>query len=242
MTSSIAHLAHDRKTGRLTISLEVGRGDTLHRLLIDEVTQPGRFEETVYGWIYKHNDQQWGYPGSTFGPHQVAIQYRVQAPALKTSYEVGDPPSTLGHGRIAPEDLVPMLWDAGFRDEHLLWGLAIARGESAYWYLARNWLPSSGFRPAGTVIGVPGPDAAWNQDHTQQGHSDRGLFQVNSRFHGRFTDYQCDDPPQACAVLWSMTGGGVDWRAWGMSKPIDEWYGRFFDELRPVVETFLSTK
>lgn len=243
MTSRIAHLQHIEKTGRLVVSLEVGRGDTLHRLLIDEVTQPGRFIETGYGHLYQHTDGGWGWPGASFGTHAVAIQYRVQAPALRSEFWVDDPPSTFGTEKIAPADLVPHLWAAGFRTEaHLTNGLAIAAGESGYFVRARNWLPSSGFRPAGTVIGVEGPAAAWNHDHTQQGHSDRGLYQINTRFHFRFDDAQCDDPAEAAKVLWSMTGGGVDWRAWGWAKPIEEHYAKHFPAARTIVQAFLAAK
>jgi len=88
---------------------------------------------------------------------------------------------------------------------------------------------------------VQGPPAAWNRDHTQQGHSDRGLFQYNSYWFRHLTDAVCDDPALACTALKAHTDKN-GWGSWGWGKPIDEHYGQFMPELRPIVQQFLASK
>lgn len=253
MTTRIALVSFDAKTGRTTVSLDVPIGDTSHVLVVDGARQPGKFVETHWvGALYQHPDGVWGWPGASYGGHTIKIQYRTAAQPLldTTSLNVGDPPPTLGTDRVWPaENLLPFLWDAGFRSERdLLYGLGIAVGEGGLYTHARNWLPSQGFRPAGDTLGVEGPAAAWNSGHSQQGSSDRGLFQVNWYYHSQYSDAQCDNPAEACRVLFTMTGGGADWSAWGFGAG-GEHYSQYFDAavhgypaLRPLVQTFIASK
>lgn len=264
MTDSthVAFLSYDAHTQRAGLSMDVAEGDTVGPLIIDGgPKQPGMFTGSSYGWVYFGGDGLPGIPNLGYGPHVLTI--RCQSTSgdgtsstattrnIVAQIGVPDPPPTFGDGRLDyhhPEVLLPFLWNAGFRDhDHLMWGMAIAEGESGLWPHARNWLPSSGFRPAGTVVGVQGPAAAWDAPHLRQGHSDRGLFQINSKAWPKFPDNACDDPAFACALVWAMTRSGSDWSAWGFGAGAAH-YARFFDgdggypPLRPLVAAFLASK
>lgn len=243
---------------RLIVDIGPEEGESTPRLVVDGIQRPGTFVPTIYGTLFQDTDGQWGLRGLGYGPHTVRIRWqrttilgirkgaRIDVPDVF----VPNPPATLAGPRLwPPQNLLPYLWQAGFATEQqLLNALSIAVGESGLYTKARNWLPSQGFRPGTDVIGVWGPTAAWNVDHSQQGSSDRGLFQVNWYYHKQFTDRQCDDPEIACQTLWTMTGGGKDWRAWGFGAGAEH-YSQYWDTaahgypaLRPLVQAFLATK
>ncbi len=254
MTTTIALAAHDRKTGRATVSAARGENDSNLLLLVDERVRLGTFIDTPYGALYRHTDGQWGLPDLGYGPHTFAVSYETRSAAASPPAQafVLNPPSTLGTDRIPvahPEQLLPHLWDAGFRTERdLLYGLAIAVGEGGLYLKARNWVPDIGFRAPGTVLGVEGPAAAWNADHTQQGHSDRGVYQINSKAWPAIPDADCDDPAKASKRVYEMSRAGTNWSPWGFGEG-GEHYSQYFDApahgypaLRPLVKAFLASK
>ncbi len=245
MTSRIAFTDYSRKSGRATISVALDVEDTLRALIYDGGTRaPGTFVETPYGWLYKHSDGEWGLPGLGYGEHPIAVRKTrgTTTTQMVATITVGKPPSTLGTDKITPQALLAVLWSVGFHTEiALLNALSIARGESGFYVKARNWLPGDGFRPAGTQIGVEGPAAAWNQNHTLQGHSDRGLWQFNSKAWPSVQDWQTDDPLEAARVVWVASKQGTEWKPWGFDED-EHHYDSFHAELQPFVSQFLATK
>jgi hypothetical protein len=244
--SEYALVKYDEKIQRTVISIKTTVGDNSFKLWVDDKRKDGTFEVTGYGTLYRHTDGEWGYPGGAYGLHDFRIKYRQPA-EFGINVMIDDPLPTLGNQRIWPaQNLLPYLWNAGFKTEtQLLSALAIAVGEGGLYTKARNWLPSSGFRPSTDVIGVLGPESAWNSDHTRQGHSDRGLFQINSRWHFRFSDAECDDPTRACQIIYEMSANGTNFEAWGFGEGAS-YYSKYWDAsvhgypaLRPLVQQFL---
>ncbi len=250
---SPAYLYYDPREARTTVSCGVKAGDPAPdtwQLYVDGVRQGGTWVDTHWvGVLYRAQDGEWGHPRLTYGDHE----YQVRVNGVRTELggiSVGNPRPTLGTGRLSPVEVLHNLWAAGFRTEaHLLMGLSIAASESGFYPHARNWLPSSGPRPSTDIIGVQGPTAAW-WGRTQQGHSDRGLYQYNSLHHPDVSDAQADDPYQASVAMFRKTNGGTTWKPpWGVKdKTPEEWYGRLWDQssssfpaLRPIVQQFLAT-
>jgi hypothetical protein len=144
---------------------------------------------------------------------------------------------------------IPFAYDAGFHTEdQLVTVVSIGVAESSLWTKFRHWHPEYGYRPATDVIGVQGPSTVWNADHTQQVHSDRGLWQISTHWWPQYNDARSDDPAEAARVVWEMSKGGTDFRPW------DSWYKnktaqRHYDEayngwpaVRPLVRQFLATR
>jgi hypothetical protein len=251
--TKIARIAYEHS--RANVSVDLADLDVLRSLVIDDVKREGSFRGTIDGWLWVDaHDGQYGVPNLGFGPSTIDVRRAPVSNPKATTNVVGgvfvpDPDSTFGPGPLDPDLILENLYLAGFTDEtNLLGALSIAAGESGFYPQARNWLPSSGFRPASDVLGVSGPAAAWNKAHTQQGHQDRGLWQFNSKAHPEFVDAQCDDPRAAAAAVVALSKDGKDWTAWGFREGFAH-YTPFYDgtvngigPLRPIVAAFLNGK
>lgn len=164
-----------------------------------------------------------------------------------------DSPSTLQGTHYTTNaqitQVVQFAWDAGFTAQSdLLASTAVGVAESSLWSQARNWHPDRGCRPASDYIGVQGPDSVWNTDHSQQLHSDRGIWQINSFVWSQYNDHVTDAPAyEAGAVLEIEQGGdGRGWNQWDTyaSGSAQAHYDASVDgwpALRPIVITFCNT-
>ena len=124
-----------------------------------------------------------------------------------------DPPSTKAGDRLSVEEVIEVAYSAGFRSAaQLLSATSLAITESSLLSKIRNWQPQYGYRPAGDRIGVQGPSAAWNG--SQQLHSDRGLWQISSRWWPQYSDAQVDDPDQAARIVWTLSNSGTNFSRW----------------------------
>ena len=134
---------------------------------------------------------------------------------------------------------------AGFRTEgRLLAATSIAVAESSLVPKARNWHREYGFRPKGDVLGVAGgPSRAADG---RQLHSDRGVWQISSRFWPQYTDAQCDSPVVAARIAFAISKSGTDFSPWDVysdrtaqahyDDAIDGW-----PAMRPLVRAFLRS-
>lgn len=157
-----------------------------------------------------------------------------------------DPPSTLAGSRLSVDQVIQTAYDAGFRTEtKLLSATSIAIAESSLWSQIRNWQPQYGYRPAADRIGVQGPSAAWNAAHTRQLNSDRGLWQISSRWWPQYSDAQADDPAQAARIVLTLSNGGTSFSRWDSfaSGAAQRLWDRSYDgwpAIRPFVRRFLG--
>jgi Lysozyme like domain len=149
-------------------------------------------------------------------------------------------------GRLTVEQATHVAYNAGFRSEQQLVAIvSIAIAESSLVTNQRHWHPEYGYRLATDVIGVAGPSSVWDASHTRQLHSDRGLFQISSRWWPEFTDRQCDDPDQAARIAFVLSKGGVDFSLWDTyeSQSAQSHYDRStngWPAVRPIVRLFLA--
>lgn len=161
---------------------------------------------------------------------------------------IDDPPSTLTGRQLSVDEVIATAHAAGFRSETQLVSVtSVAIAESSLWSRTRNWQPQHGYRPASDRIGVEGPRAAWNASHTQQLNSDRGLWQVSSRWWPQYGDAQLDDPAQAARIVYSMSSGGTKFGAWDSfaSGTAQRTWDRAYDgwpAVRPLVKRFLASR
>ncbi len=155
-----------------------------------------------------------------------------------------DPPSTKAGDQLSVEEVIEVAYSAGFRSEtQLLSATSLAITESSLWSKIRNWQPQYGYRPAGDRIGVQGPSAAWNG--SQQLHSDRGLWQISSRWWPQYSDAQVDDPDQAARIVWTLSNSGTNFSRWDSfeSGLAQRTWDRAYDgwpAVRPLVRRFLA--
>jgi Lysozyme like domain len=165
-----------------------------------------------------------------------------------------DPESTRGSlTRAGVQLTIPQVihyaYDAGFHDEDtLVTVVSIAIAESSLWTQWRHWHVEYGYRPATDAIGVEGPANVWNANHTQQVHSDRGLWQISTHWWGQYSDARSDNPAEAAKIVMEMSKLGTDFRPW------DSWYKnknalKHYDTayngwpaVRPIVRQFLSQR
>jgi uncharacterized protein YkwD len=156
-------------------------------------------------------------------------------------------PAGVIKAKYTPAEVLPYAYNAGFRTEaQLLAVTGIAIAESSLITQNRNWHPEYGYRPASAVIGVQGPASVWNASHTQQLNSDRGLWQISSRWWPNITDAQADNPASAAVHIFNISNSGRDFSPWdsyvrGNSK---SYYDRSVDgypALRPIVQAFLRS-
>jgi hypothetical protein len=112
------------------------------------------------------------------------------------------------------------------------------------WTQARNWHPDYHCRPATDYIGVQGPASVWSSDHTQQLHSDRGLWQISSHSWPQYNDHITDAPGFAAGAVVDIHAA-QGWNAWDTYKSgaaqahYDAAVGGF-PAVRPLVEYFCS--
>ena len=150
--------------------------------------------------------------------------------------------------QLTVEQAIGIAYNAGFRSEAKLVAIvAIGVAESSLRTKARNWHPEYGLRAASHRIGMTGPASAWNASHTRQQHSDRGLFQISSRWWPQYSDAQTDDPATAARIAFSISRSGTDFAKWDTYK-----YGsakQHFDQardgwpaIRPKVRAFLASR
>lgn len=177
----------------------------------------------------------------------AAVAATDAKPALNAAGQVFDPPSTLAGRELTLPQVLNFAYDGGFTTEdQLLAAVGLAMAESGMWTAARNWKPEQGYRDASAMIGIKGPSEVWSDDGRQM-HSDRGIWQISSLWWADYADSIVDDPAQAAAVAFNVSGGGCDFTPWnsftsGMAQkhydePFDGW-----PALRPVVRQFLATK
>jgi hypothetical protein len=141
--------------------------------------------------------------------------------------------------------VIQSLYNAGFTSgADLLAGTAIPMAESSMWTQARNWHPDYHCRPATDYIGVQGPASVWSSDHTQQLHSDRGLWQISSHSWPQYNDHITDAPGFAAGAVVDIHAA-QGWNAWDTYKSgaaqahYDAAVGGF-PAVRPLVEYFCS--
>jgi hypothetical protein len=146
----------------------------------------------------------------------IAIKGSAAPPPVPNdACPAAQPRSTYAGETLTVEQVLEAAYSAGFRTvAHLRAVVGIARAESSLTTKTRRWHPDFGCRPASDVIGVPGPDSAWNASHTRQMHSDRGLWQISSHFWPEYADAQADNPRSAAAIVWSISRHGADFSPW----------------------------
>jgi hypothetical protein len=150
--------------------------------------------------------------------------------------------------QLTVEQTIAIAYKAGFRTEGKLTAVvAIAVAESSLRTNARNWHPEYGLRPAGTSLGVTGPASVWNASRTRQQHSDRGLWQISSRWWPQYSDAQTDDPAKAAGIVFSISKGGADFSKWdaykyGSAKEHFDQARKGWPAIRPKVRAFLSSR
>lgn len=155
----------------------------------------------------------------------------------------GKPPA-----KLTVAGVLPYAYAAGFRTEtQLATAASIAIAESSLNTHARKWHPEYGYRPRSALIGVQGPASVWNSTHTQQLHSDRGLWQISSRAWPNYSDAQTDDPTRAAALAWTLSKHGANFSPWhvytaGLSQRHLNAAVNGFPAVLPIVRTFLASK
>jgi hypothetical protein len=151
--------------------------------------------------------------------------------------------------RLSIPQVIQYAYDAGFRTERQLTIVtAIAIAESSLYTAHRHWHTEYGYRAASDPIGVEGPAWAWNSRHTQQLHSDRGLWQVSSYWWGKYSDARTDNPAAAARVVVEMSKLGTDfspWDSWddnhNAQRHMDSAYNGW-PAVRPYVRSFLARR
>ena len=151
-----------------------------------------------------------------------------------------DPPSTYVGTRLTIAQAIQAAYAAGFHNaDQLVTVVGIGEAESSLTTGTRNWHPEYGFRPASDAIGVAGPADVWNANHTQQMQSDRGVWQISSRWWPQYTDAQTDNPAQAAAIVYSISKQGTDFTPWDTFK--NGAAQQFAGSIRPLVNQFLGS-
>lgn len=146
--------------------------------------------------------------------------------------------------RQSIDTVMDAAFQAGFRnEEQLLSVTSIAVRESSLFVRTRHWQPQFGYRPAGSQLGVQGPDWVYSWEGTQL-HADRGLWQISSKWWPQYSDATVDDPVQAARVVHEISKGGTDFGPWDTYRgghaqahwdsAVDGW-----PALRPLVQDFL---
>ena len=185
-------------------------------------------------------------PTRKSGQSRVALLMAVTTGACGALQRIDPartPPAKLTVARV-----VQYAYAAGFRTEtQLATATSIAIAESSLNTHARKWHPEYGYRPRSALIGVHGPASVWNPTHTQQVHSDRGLWQISSRAWPDYTDAQTDDPARAAAIAWAISRHGTHFSPWsvytaGLSQRHLNAAVSGFPAVLPIVRFFLAAK
>lgn len=158
-----------------------------------------------------------------------------------------DPPSTFTGIQLSVAEMCDAAYRAGFRTEAtLLAAVSICVSESSLWTQARNWHIEYGYRPSTDVIGVQGPTGAWNAGHTQQLHSDRGVWQISSHSWPQYNDAVCDDRSLASDAAWVISSSGANFSPWdtyasGVAQSHYDASVGGWPALRPPVQAYLAS-
>jgi tetratricopeptide (TPR) repeat protein len=161
--------------------------------------------------------------------------------------EPADPPTIYAGPRPSIPALVAVAYDAGFKSEETLrLAVAVAIGESGVWTATRNWKPDWGYRQCDDEITVIGPLSAWSDDQCQM-HSDRGLWQIASKWWPQYLDGDTDDPKKAAAAVFKISKGGTDFTAWdsyqsGYAQSLFDKSHDGWPALTPIVANYLQSK
>jgi len=143
----------------------------------------------------------------------VTIALGTVAGVIQLASAASDPPSTYSGSRLTAQQAAQYAYNAGFRTENqILAVVSIGIVESGLVTQARNWHPEFGYRPASDAIGVQGPAGVWNG--SRQMHSDRGAWQISSRWWPQYTDAQTDNPATAAKIMFSISRRGTDFSPW----------------------------
>lgn len=70
---------------------------------------------------------------------------------------------------------------------------------------------------AGAAMCIAGAESGWRGDavaHNDDGSRDRGVFQINSRWHPALTDSDALDIAANIRFAHVLSRGGIDWSAW----------------------------
>jgi len=179
------------------------------RQVVSGLRAGGRYRFTVRA-VNRHGA---GKPWLPSAP--VTVSGAAPPPAGGGACPTERPSSTYAGVELTVEQALDAAYSAGFRTVAQLRAVVgIGRAESSLTTKTRRWHPEFGCRSASDVIGVQGPDAAWNAGHTRQMHADRGIWQISSHFWPEFTDAQTDSPRAAAAVVWTISRHGADFSPW----------------------------
>jgi hypothetical protein len=154
-------------------------------------------------------------------------------------------PMTYEGRQLSVAEVIGHVYDAGFTSEQqLVTVTSIAIAESSLYTRLRHFHPELGYRPAGDQLAVRGPDWA-RSDSWAQAHADRGIFQINTRWWGHFSDTQTDDPASAARLVMDISQGGRDFSPWdtynngSAQAHFDSEYNGW-PAVRPLVRQFLA--
>jgi hypothetical protein len=174
----------------------------------------------------------------------VAIALAAVGGAIQLASAASDPPSTYAGTRMTAQQAAQYAYAAGFRSENqLLAVVGIGIAESGLVTQTRNWHPEFGYRPASDVIGVQGPSAAWSGG--RQMHSDRGAWQISSRWWPQYSDAQTDNPATALKLMFSISRNGTNFNDWNTytSGSAQQYYDSArgsWPALRPIVRQVIA--
>jgi hypothetical protein len=176
----------------------------------------------------------------------VTIALGTVAGLMQFASAASDPPSTYSGTRLTAKQAAQYAYRAGFRTENqILTVVAIGIVESGLVTQARNWHPEFGYRPASHAIGVRGPGSVWNGN--RQMHSDRGAWQISSRWWPQYSDAQADNPATAAKAMYAISRNGTNFSLWDTYKSGEA--QRYFDgarggwpALRPIVRAVIAAR
>jgi hypothetical protein len=174
----------------------------------------------------------------------VTIALGTVAGLMQLASAASDPPSTYSGTRLTAKQAAQYAYNAGFRTENqILAVVSIGIVESGLVTQARNWHPEFGYRPASDAIGVQGPGSVWSGN--RQMHSDRGAWQISSRWWPQYTDAQADNPAAAAKAMYAISRNGTNFSLWDTYKSGEA--QEYFDgahgswpALRPVVRAVIA--
>lgn len=154
-------------------------------------------------------------------------------------------PMTYEGRKLSVPEVIGHVYDAGFTsEEQLVTVTSIAIAESSLYTQLRHFHPELGYRPAGDQLAVQGPD--WARDGSwAQAHADRGIFQINTRWWGHFSDAEADDPASAARLVMDISQGGSDFSPWdtynnGSAQAHYDAEYNGWPAVRPLVRDFLA--
>lgn len=154
-------------------------------------------------------------------------------------------PMTYEGQKLSVPEVIEHAYNAGFQSEQqLVTVTSIAIAESSLYSKLRNFHTELGFRPVSDQLAVHGPDWARNGEWAQA-HADRGIFQINTRWWGQYSDAQTDDPATAARLVMDISKGGMDFSPWdtynnGSAQRHFDADDNGWPAVRPLVRDFLA--